>query len=181
MGTGIFASTLILPLARCVLMNSVGENDGGNYIYETTEASKFLANLITTITAILSIALVLNKAPLRNVAEKQEKDDKQKFPIAAISASIFSAGLAISGMIQQEKILGFLDLKGLFTGQWDGTLVMVMVGGIAFSAAGYHWVDGFNLFENENVCSSPMLGDKECRKFNIPPKNDPIDAQLLIG
>ncbi len=97
MGTGIVASTLILPLARSVLMTSVGEGDGGSYSYEANKASKFLANLITTIAAVLSIALVLNKVPLKNVVEKQETDDKQKFPVAAIASSIFAAGLGELG------------------------------------------------------------------------------------
>ena len=38
----------------------------------------------------------------------------------------FAAGLAISGMTQPAKVIGFLD----FTGNWDASLALVMVGAI---------------------------------------------------
>lgn len=45
---------------------------------------------------------------------------------------IFGAGLCVSGMNRPEKVLGFLDLFGL----WDPSLALVMVGaiGVAFFA-----------------------------------------------
>jgi uncharacterized membrane protein YedE/YeeE len=40
---------------------------------------------------------------------------------------LFGAGLALSGMVQPEKILGFLDFAGAF----DPTLAVVMAGALA--------------------------------------------------
>jgi len=41
--------------------------------------------------------------------------------------ALFGAGLALSGMVRPEKILGFLD----FTGAFDPTLAVVMCGALA--------------------------------------------------
>ena len=51
---------------------------------------------------------------------------------AAISGTVFGIGLAISGMTNPAKVLGFLDI----TGQWDPTLAFVMGGALAVSAIG---------------------------------------------
>jgi uncharacterized membrane protein YedE/YeeE len=45
---------------------------------------------------------------------------------AFLSGVIFGGGLALSGMGQPQRILGFLD----FTGAWDPALALVMVGAI---------------------------------------------------
>jgi uncharacterized membrane protein YedE/YeeE len=45
---------------------------------------------------------------------------------SGISGAIFAAGLGLSGMIYPAKIIGFLD----FFGQWDPSLLWVMVGAI---------------------------------------------------
>jgi uncharacterized protein len=50
-----------------------------------------------------------------------------KVPIAAFAAGLlFAAGLGLAGMTQPERVIGFLD----FTGQWDPSLALVMVGAI---------------------------------------------------
>lgn len=51
--------------------------------------------------------------------------------IAFVSGLIFAAGLAISGMTQPHKVIAFLD----FTGDWDASLMFVMVGAIAIYAS----------------------------------------------
>lgn len=59
---------------------------------------------------------------------------------------IFAAGLTLSGMTQPDVVIGFLDVKQLFVGefpgQWDPSLGLVMLGAvmialIAFSATPY--------------------------------------------
>ncbi len=52
---------------------------------------------------------------------------------AFVSALIFGAGLAISGMIDPAKVQGFLD----FTGRWDPSLAFVMGGALAVTSVGY--------------------------------------------
>ncbi|MBL8279081.1 MAG: hypothetical protein JNL93_20465 [Pelomonas sp.] len=47
--------------------------------------------------------------------------------IGAIAGLVFGLGLIVSGMVQPDKVLGFLDLAGA----WDPSLAFVMGGAIA--------------------------------------------------
>jgi len=59
--------------------------------------------------------------------------------LAALSCGlIFGFGLAISGMTQPTKVLGFLDVLGIGS-TWDPTLAFVMVGALAVAAPGFVW------------------------------------------
>lgn len=49
---------------------------------------------------------------------------------------LFGWGLIISGMRNPEKVLGFLDL----TGNWDPSLIFVMMGAILVGLAGFYVV-----------------------------------------
>ena len=49
---------------------------------------------------------------------------------------LFGWGLIISGMSNPEKILGFLDLTGL----WDPSLIFVMLGAVIVGLAGFYVV-----------------------------------------
>ena len=82
--------------------------------------------------------------------------------MAFISGLIMSMGLIISGMINPQKVIGFLDIFGHF----DPTLAFVMLGALIVTAI------GFRLFG----CSKPLLG--EC--FDLPKKNK-IDTPLILG
>jgi hypothetical protein len=58
--------------------------------------------------------------------------------LAALACGlIFGFGLAISGMTQPTKVLGFLDVLGIGSGTWDPTLAFVMIGALAVAAPGY--------------------------------------------
>jgi hypothetical protein len=50
---------------------------------------------------------------------------------------IFGWGLYISGMIRPDKVLGFLDLFAIPSGQWDPSLAFVMGAALVVTAAGY--------------------------------------------
>jgi len=50
---------------------------------------------------------------------------------------IFGWGLFISGMILPEKVLGFLDIFAIPTGNWDPSLAVVMAAALAVTGAGY--------------------------------------------
>jgi len=76
---------------------------------------------------------------------------------------LFGAGLAVSQMINPERVLGFLD----FAGAWDATLGFVMAGALAVSILGY-------LLARRR--SRALLGDA----MQIPARND-IDAKLVLG
>ncbi|WP_374763631.1 DUF6691 family protein [Yunchengibacter salinarum] len=82
---------------------------------------------------------------------------------ALVSGLIFGLGLALSGMANPEKVIGFLDI----TGRWDPSLVMVMVGGILVSLVGYRLA----FRQQAPLCAA---------RFDIPTKRG-IDPQLIIG
>ncbi len=76
---------------------------------------------------------------------------------------LFAVGLAVGGMTQPAKIVGFLD----FSGDWDPSLAFVMVGAIAVHAASYRLV---------MKRSSPIFAPR----FLVPTRRD-IDVPLVAG
>jgi len=50
---------------------------------------------------------------------------------------IFGWGLFISGMVRPDKVLGFLDILAIPSGNWDPSLAVVMVAALAVTGAGY--------------------------------------------
>ena len=83
--------------------------------------------------------------------------------ISFISGIIFGVGLSVSNMINPKKVLGFLDLFG----QWDPSLIFVMLGAIIISAP------VFFLFRSKN---KPLFADN----FTMPTLKS-IDKNLIIG
>lgn len=80
-----------------------------------------------------------------------------------LAGLIFGAGLCLSGMIQQSKVLGFLDLAG----RWDPSLAFVMAGAIAV---------GVVAFSVAGKRTATFSGDA----FDLPARRD-IDWQLVTG
>ena len=58
---------------------------------------------------------------------------------ALIGGLLFGTGLTVSGMVNPDKILAFLDLGAIPSGGWDPTLAFVMIGALIVSAPAYHW------------------------------------------
>jgi uncharacterized membrane protein YedE/YeeE len=83
--------------------------------------------------------------------------------VAFFAGLLFSAGLAVSQMINPAVVLGFLDVAG----DWNPTLIMVMAGG--FIGA----VPGFALARLRQV---PVFGGA----FQVPTRRD-LDARLIGG
>lgn len=82
---------------------------------------------------------------------------------AFIFGSLFALGLLVSGMSNPEKVLGFLDI----TGDWDSSLIFVMVGAIAIA---------FIPFQKAIRVPKTVLGE------NIKlPDNRKIDRKLILG
>ena len=88
---------------------------------------------------------------------------------AALGGALFALGLAISTMVLRSKVLGFLDISGLWHGTYDPTLMTVMAGGLVVSFLGY-------TYKNHSGIEKPIL----CDRFNVP-TNTVIDANLLVG
>ncbi|MFK8021939.1 MAG: DUF6691 family protein [Pseudomonadales bacterium] len=80
-----------------------------------------------------------------------------------LSGLIFSTGLMISGMINPEKVLGFLDVFG----DWDASLAFVMGGAVVVTAIGYKIV---------LKKTKPLFADA----FSVPNRKD-VDARLILG
>ncbi|MBO6851383.1 MAG: YeeE/YedE family protein [Marinobacter sp.] len=87
-----------------------------------------------------------------------------KFSIAAfLSGLIFGLGLILSGMANPEKVLGFLDLAGL----WDPSLAFVMGGAILV---------GLVAFTIARKRTLSFLG------FSMKlPASTHIDSRLVVG
>ena len=83
--------------------------------------------------------------------------------ISLLSGIIFGLGLTISGMVNPQKVLGFLNIFDA----WDPSLIFVMVGAIIIFAP-MHFI-----FKKK---SRPILA-----KNFISIENKNIDKKLLIG
>tara|TARA_B110001454_G_C12723306_1_gene436441 strand:- start:47198 stop:47626 length:429 start_codon:yes stop_codon:yes gene_type:complete len=82
---------------------------------------------------------------------------------ALVVGFVFAIGLGLSGMTQPQKVIGFLDLFG----QWDPSLIFVMVGAIIV-----HFVT-FKLIRKRN---SPLFSSQ----WHVPTKKE-ITPALMIG
>ncbi len=83
--------------------------------------------------------------------------------IAILSGLLFGAGLAISGMLNPEKVLGFLDI----TGHWDPTLALVMGGALLVNIPATRW-----------ILKQPT--PKMAASFTLPSLKQ-VDKPLIIG
>ncbi|MBL6690032.1 MAG: YeeE/YedE family protein [Pseudomonadales bacterium] len=83
---------------------------------------------------------------------------------ALLCGTLFGVGLAMSGMTDPAKVIGFLDLFG----DWDPTLGFVMAGALMISLPFFQL--GLGKFK------APMFADV----FRIPDRTD-IDPQLVTG
>lgn len=95
-----------------------------------------------------------------------EQDTRRSVPeaiLALLSGVVFSVGLALAGMTQPAKVLGFLD----FTGAWDPSLAFVMVGAIAVYFVAYRIA---------RTRHKPWVADL----FHVPTRNS-IDGDLVVG
>jgi uncharacterized protein len=59
--------------------------------------------------------------------------------IALGAGLLFGAGLAVSGMHDPAKVLGFLDIAAIANGGWDPSLAFVMAGGLAATLPAFHY------------------------------------------
>ncbi len=82
---------------------------------------------------------------------------------AFISGGLFSIGLIISGMINPNKVIGFLDIFG----QWDPDLAFVMGGAVVVNLITFP----FLMKRKAPVCGGEMS----------LPQNTKVDAPLVVG
>jgi uncharacterized protein len=95
---------------------------------------------------------------------------KMAFGLAA--GALFAAGLVVSGMTQTTKVIGFLNLGGIFSserfGAWDASLAFVMGGALMITLVAF--------------AITPTEGRKPwfSEKFELPTRKD-VDFKLVAG
>ncbi len=87
---------------------------------------------------------------------------KQNF-IAIAAGILFGLGLGLSQMVDRGRVLGFLDIAGL----WDPTLLFVLGGAVTVTVVAFRFV----------LRWPQPLG---AEKFYLPTRKD-IDKPLLLG
>lgn len=83
--------------------------------------------------------------------------------VAFFAGVVFAVGLAVAGMTQPSKVVGFLD----FFGNWDPSLAFVMGGAVAVNAVLYRWT---------MRRARPLLEPD----FHLPTRTD-LDGRLIAG
>lgn len=83
--------------------------------------------------------------------------------VALVAGLIFGVGLALSGMLDPVRVLGFLDVAGM----WDPSLAFVLGGAVTVSAIGTLIVGRMK---------RPFLANS----FDIPTSRR-IDTRLILG
>lgn len=80
-----------------------------------------------------------------------------------IAGLLFAFGLGLSGMMNPEKVRGFLDLTRI----WDPSLMFVMVGAIGVYAIAYRMVTK----RAKPICE---------HEFSLPTKKN-LETKLILG
>jgi len=83
--------------------------------------------------------------------------------VALFAGIIFGLGLSISQMTDRARVLGFLDI----TGVWDPTLMFVLGGAVGVTVIAFRFI-----LRRPQPFIAP--------KFQLPPNNS-LDRQLLAG
>lgn len=83
--------------------------------------------------------------------------------MAALSGVLFGLGLAISQMINPDKVISFLNI----TGDWDPSLALVLLAAVSVSSLGFTF---------SKKIERPWFGDV----FHIPTRSD-LDVRLIAG
>ena len=83
--------------------------------------------------------------------------------VVLIAGVLFGLGLGVSQMIDRDRVLGFLDI----TGVWDPTLLFVLGGAVIVTVIAFRFVLKF---------PHPLLVET----FHLPTRKD-IDLSLVVG
>ncbi|AMW29530.1 DUF6691 family protein [Arthrospira platensis] len=83
--------------------------------------------------------------------------------IVLVSGILFGLGLGLSQMMDRDRVLGFLDVVGV----WDPTLIFVLGGAVGVTAIAFRFVLRL---------PHPLFSNK----FYLPTRQD-IDPTLIMG
>jgi uncharacterized protein len=96
----------------------------------------------------------------------------KKMIFGLTTGALFAAGLVVSGMTQTTKVIGFLNVGGIFSperfGAWDASLAFVMGGALMITLVAF--------------AITPTKGRKPwfSEKFELPTRKD-VDFKLIAG
>jgi hypothetical protein len=92
--------------------------------------------------------------------------------LALLCGLVFAVGLVLSGMTQPAKVIGFLNVAGMFQGPfpgaWDPTLAFVMGGAVLVTLVGFAW--------SKRHQAHPWWAER----FVLPLRQH-VDAPLMLG
>lgn len=91
------------------------------------------------------------------------KHSYAQLAVALVSGSVFGLGLSLSGMLNPQRVQGFLDVFGA----WDPSLAFVLGGAVAMAALGVQIM---------RISSHPVFEPS----YHISTKTR-IDAPLILG
>ena len=83
--------------------------------------------------------------------------------VALLCGTLFGIGLSLSQMINPNKVLNFLDI----TGNWDPSLIFVMIGALAIAFVSFNWI---------LKRPAPLLAES----FHVSKKMS-VDKTLILG
>lgn len=96
----------------------------------------------------------------------------KKIAFAMLSGALFAVGLVVSGMTQPAKVMGFLNVGGIFAperfGAWDASLAFVMGGALLVTLVAF----AVTPREGNTPWAAPS--------FELPTRQD-IDRNLVLG
>ena len=93
--------------------------------------------------------------------------DQRTALAATLAGALFGLGLAVSRMVDPEKVLAFLDVGAIPAGTWDPSLILVLCAAVGTNLVGYRLVLGR---------PAPLLAGR----FELPTRKD-VDARLVGG
>eukprot|EP00980_Cylindrotheca_fusiformis_P006856 scaffold1434_cov107-Cylindrotheca_fusiformis.AAC.6 len=164
------------PAVECAPQNKLTDGD-------VEDTSSFKGGSCSDVEAQASEETVPEQGEVEHknkVLSRRERtrilDGAGKLKPAALAGITFSIGLAVSGMVQPSKILGFLNLFLLEKGTWDPTLITVMAGGSIVSWISYQFVSGHGIISNSYMMECP----RRSSEFSIP-TSQIIDCKLITG
>ena len=142
MATGVVAGTMCSP--TCPLAKFLRSDEESAQYALPNETSTLVGSIITAVFVAVSLLILIST---KKTDDKEKSKGAYKLWPSITSGSIFSVGLAISGMAFSSKIYGFLDLSGMARGTYDPTLMTVMGGGLVWSFLSYQFVKGWNVIK----------------------------------
>ena len=91
------------------------------------------------------------------------KHSYAQLAVALVSGSVFGFGLSLSGMLNPQRVQGFLDIFGA----WDPSLAFVLGGAVAVAMLGIQIM---------RISSHPVLEPV----YHVP-TNKKVDSTLILG